>query len=111
MAHRIMNKDLKAAKHPTFEVFTKQGRLKPHLRRAFIETGYISFKDLAYQTVLLNDGSEWPMLIDAEIADKVRQTGQATKCILSCQEDWQGNKIAVVRLYKDKDKDHGTNIS
>ena len=96
-------------KPPTFEVFTKQGRLKPHLRRAFIETVILTDFDVILNEVTLVDHSYWQLVIDPELELLLSQPKSSTKCILSCQEDWQGNKIAVVRLYKDKD--HGTNIS
>ena len=109
MAHRIMNKDLKAAKHPTFEVFTKQGRLKPHLRRAFVETIALNYFDVILNEVAIKDGSYWQLIMDEQTEWYISNSLASVRCILSCQEDWQGNKIAVVRLYKDKD--HGINIS
>ena len=111
MAHRIMNKDLKAAKHLTFEVFKRNGRLKPHLKRAFLEQKYLDYADVYDKKVCIKDGSEWHLVVDQELADFIHASFNPIPCILSCQEDWQGNKIAVVRLYKEKEGQNGINLS
>lgn len=105
-----MNKNIKP-KVPTFEVFKRNGRLKPHLRRAFIEQVNINELDWLLNIVTMRDGSDWNVVFEDNISSSLFSEKESIKCIASCQEDWQGNKIAVVRLYKDKEGQNGTNIS
>ena len=86
-----------------FEVYTKRGNLKSYLRRAFLEQTELTHLDMFYKSATLKDGSEWQLEADEETIAAILHASSSIRCILSCQEDWQGNKIAVVRLYTHKD--------
>jgi len=85
---------------PKFSIFRADGSKVPTLKKAFLVKEHISLKHFRHNSLILEDGTEWEMVVENAVEDGVFKNASAF-CIVSYQAHTHGN-YAVVRLVAER---------
>lgn len=83
----------------SFDVYLANGAKKPDLKRSFLRV--VDFGFCIPITYRLEDGTIWDLFLESEVLDYIRAVDTGVKCIISFQVFWDGEQIAIARLYKE----------
>ena len=82
---------------PTFAAYRSDKTLYPHIERAFLRDMEVQEEDLVYGRLILEDGTEWNLILDGLTEAKIMHNTGALYGICSFQLWKDGTKWAVCR--------------
>ena|SRR5690606_1512863 len=80
---------------PSFRIHRTDGSVVPSIKNAFVTKKTLSYEDIRRGYLILEDGTEWQLVMDSETSDKIFRDKRA--CMVSFQAHSYGN-FAVVRI-------------
>jgi hypothetical protein len=110
LASLLKEETLKKERRPTmnknnpaisFYVFRKDGSRNPDILRSFLEEHYLTATDAALGFFKQVDNSNWQLILEDEVKNKLLEETEAVKCIISFQLRRSG-AYAIARLWKEK---------
>lgn len=91
---------MQATKQPTipsFAAYRSDRTLYPHIQRAFLKDMEVTEEDLAIGYMILDDGTEWGIVLEGNTEAKILARTGECYCIISFQLWKDGSKHAVCK--------------
>lgn len=84
----------------SFYIFTRDGHIKPGIKRAFLQNMLLDGIDLMAEKMILADGSEWIIHAEEDVREATARNHIAVSCIASFQEYKNGDHKVFIRRFK-----------